>query len=106
MLRSFVDQSDLDFDTRCRLLEIANITENEKEDYRKQFTFSSNVSLNCLALAEYIQSYVENNGPHTENFINGLYTYLEKINKEIEKIKQRPDDLLIEKIKNIIDRAK
>lgn len=106
MLRFFVDQSDLDFDTRCRLLEIANITENEKEDYRKQFTFSSDVSLNCFALAEYIQSYVENNGPHTENFINGLYTYLEKINKEIEKIKQRPNDLLIEKIKNIIDRAK
>ena len=103
-LRYFVDQSDLDFDTRYYLLEVANMIENEKENYCKKLIFSSDASFYCRALAEYIQSYVENEGPHTKSFIDGIYSYLNEINEEIKKLRKKSEDTLMIKIKKIIDR--
>ena len=65
------------------------------------YTFYTNASVNCYALAQYINSYVESNGPHTKAFINGLYSYLNKINCEIQELKEHSKDPLMIKLKNI-----
>lgn len=70
----------------------------------QSFKFSSDVSINCLALARYISSYVESDGPHTKKFIDGLYKYLDKINVEIKELKEKSNDVLLAKLKKIIDR--
>lgn len=101
-LRYYVGQSELGMEVSYRLLEIANMMDNELNESKQIFDFSSEVSTNCLALAEYIHSYVENNGPHTSVFINGLYQYLGKINKQIFELKQ---DQLMLKLKRIFDHS-
>jgi hypothetical protein len=88
-------------------LEIANMMDNEVNDLwetaHQDFKFSSDVSANCLALAEYISSYVENDGPHTKKFIEGLYQYLDKINSEIKELKEKSEDILLIKLQKIVD---
>lgn len=84
---------------------IDNEISDIKESQSQEFKFSTDVSTNCLALAQYINSYIENNGPRTEKFINGLYQYLNMINKEIKDLKERSNDTLMLKIKDILDHS-
>lgn len=74
------------------------------------YTFSTDASINCYALAQYINSYVENDGPHTKAFINGLYSYLDKINSEIQELiqellEEQPKDFLMSRLKDICERS-
>ena len=108
-LRTVVDHGDFSSDEIARLLEIANMMDNELQNSKQSFTFSSEVSINCLALAEYINSYVNSNGPRTSTFIEGLYQYLDKIYKQIEELLNENDrlkeDQLLNRLKNIFDRS-
>lgn len=108
-LRTVVDQGDFSSDEITRLLEIANMMDNELQNSKQSFTFSSEISVNCLALAEYINGYVNSNGPCTSTFIEGLYQYLNKIYKQIEELLNENDrlteDQLLNKLKNIFDRS-
>lgn len=107
-LRFFIDHGTLDSNEYVHLLEIANMMDNEVNDLwetvNQTFKFSSDVSVNCLALAEYINGYVESNGPHTKKFIDGLYKYLDKINAEIKELKEKSNDTLLAKLQKIIER--
>lgn len=110
-LRYFIDHGTLNSNEYAYLLEIANMMDNEIKDLwetaNQTFKFSSDASVNCLALAEYISSYVENEGPHTSKFIDGLYKYLNKISIEIKELKEKSNDaLLLSKIKKIINHNK
>jgi hypothetical protein len=69
------------------------------------YTFSTDASINCYALVQYIDSYVESDGPHTKTFINGLYSYLNKINCEIQELKEQSKDPLMIKLKNICENS-
>jgi len=69
------------------------------------YTFSTDASINCYALVQYIDSYVESDGPHTKAFINGLYGYLDKINSEIQELKEQPKDFLMSRLKDICERS-
>lgn len=106
-LRYFIDHGALNSNEYAHLLEIANMMDNEVNKlYQKAnptFSFSTDASINCLAMAEYINSYVESEGPRTSEFINGLYRYLQKISEEIEELKEIPRDLLMSKLKKILD---
>lgn len=106
-LRYFIDHGTLNANEYAYLLEIANMMDNEVNDLwetaHQDFKFSSDVSANCLALAEYISSYVENDGPHTKKFIEGLYQYLDKINSEIKELKEKSKDTLLIKLQKIIN---
>lgn len=108
-LRTVVDQGDFSSDEIARLLEIANMMDNELQNSKQSFTFSSEISVNCLALAEYINGYVNSNGPRTSAFIEGLYQYLNKIYEQIEELLNENDrlaeDQLLNKLKNIFDRS-
>lgn len=108
-LRAVVDQGDFSSDEIARLLGIANIMDNELQNSKQFFAFSSEVSVNCLALAEYINGYVNSNGPHTSAFIEGLYQYLNKIYKQIEELLNENDrlkeDQLLNRLKVIFDRS-
>ena len=75
--------------------------DNELNNSKTIYTFSTDISTNCLALAEYIHSYVDSGGPHTNNFIEGLYSYLNKISLEVKKLKEKSEDTLIIKLKKI-----
>lgn len=107
-LRYLIDHQDFDLDTTHQLLEITNIMENELNELRLKdsvtYSFSTDASVNCLALVQYIHGYVENGGPHTQAFINGLYSYLDKISSEIQELKEQPKDFLIAKLKDIVER--
>ena len=106
-LRYFNDHATFDTYQYVHLSEIANMMDNEVNDLwdvaNQSFKFSSDASINCLALAEYISSYVESNGPHTKKFIDGLYKYLDKINVEIKELKEKSNDTLLAKLQKIID---
>ena len=105
-LKSIVYHGNFSSDESIRLLEVANLIDNEIKQLRQSNhldSFSSDASVNCKAMAKYIEYYVKNGGPHTQLFIDGLYRYLYKIEKEIKNLK---DDLLINRIKNIIDHIK
>ena len=105
-LRSIVNHGNFSSDDSIRLLEVANLIDNEIKEIKQSNyldSFSLDASVNCIAMEKYIEYYVKNGGPHTQLFIDGLYRYLHKIDKEIKNLK---DDLLMSRIKNIIDRTK
>lgn len=107
-LRYFIDHGALNYNEYVHLLEIANMMDNEVSDLwdaaNQTFKFSSDASVNCLALAEYISGYVESNGPHTRKFIDGLYKYLNEINVEIKELKEKSNDTVLARMQKIIDR--
>jgi len=106
-LRYFIDHGTLNSNEYAYLLEIANMMDNEVNDLwetaHQDFKFSSDASVNCLALAEYISSYIESDGPHTKKFIEGLYQYLDKINSEIKELKEKSKDTLLIKLQKIVN---
>ena len=60
-----------------------------------------NISINCVALKEFIKSYVSAEGPCTDKFINGLYHYIDLINTEITLLK---DNTIRPKIVNLLQK--
>jgi hypothetical protein len=85
MLRNTIEHSEIPNEYYTRLLEIANMIENEVNAAKTNFAYEIPVDVmpNCKALVTYIQSYVESGGPCTERFIQGLYNFVDQIDTQM-----------------------
>ena len=86
MLRQTIDHSEIPSEYYTRLLEIANMIENEYSNAKENNIseiIPATVIPSCGNLVVYIKSYVESNGPCTERFIQGLYEFIDKIDTQM-----------------------
>ena len=84
MLRQTIDHSEISSEYYTRLLEIANMIEQEVANANKnEINIPFGVMPSCKNLIAYIKSYVEANGPCTDRFIQGLYEYIDQIDTQI-----------------------
>ena len=99
-LRNFVANSHLSSKDITELLEIANVMDNELNIEFQINASNDNTDLSypetlVAAAKEYINSYVEANGPCTKAFVVGLMKYLDALSNYFDQ--KKPVDKSIEK---------
>jgi hypothetical protein len=92
-LRNFVANSHLSSQDITELLEIANVMDNELNIELQIDTLDNDTDLTypetlVIAAKEYVNSYVEANGPCTKAFILGLMKYLNALSDYFNQKKQ------------------
>lgn len=85
MLRNTIEHSEIPSEYYTRLLEIANMIENEYANAKSHFEYDIPVDVlpSCKNIVAYIQSYVDSGGPCTGRFIQGLYDYIDQIDTQM-----------------------